>query len=133
MLETVSGALATVTTAIEMIKVLSAAKGAMADAATKMKLAELISTLADAKVDIAAVTDSVLAKDEEIRDLKGKLELKETLVFDRGVYWARSRDGQDGPFCQKCWDYNEKLVRLQKGQHQRWMCFQCQITYGMYE
>lgn len=34
------------------------------------------------------------------------------LIFDDGVYWKKNGEKIDGPFCQLCWDRDQKLLRL---------------------
>ncbi len=49
----------------------------------------------------------------EVESLKVKLQIKESLKFERNSYWSKKSDGtQDGPFCSKCWDTEKLLVRM---------------------
>jgi regulator of replication initiation timing len=50
---------------------------------------------------------------EENRELKEKLQVQGSLIFEGNLYWLIKQDNKkEGPFCSKCWDENEKLIRL---------------------
>lgn len=48
---------------------------------------------------------------KEITTLRSRLEIKESLEFKNNAYYLKNGDG---PFCQACWDNNEKLIRIIK-------------------
>ena len=65
---------------------------------------------------------------EEVRRLKEELRLKGKLVFEKGVYYLVADDTREGPYCQRCYDKETKLVRLQDdGDH--WFCYGCSHGY----
>jgi hypothetical protein len=46
-------------------------------------------------------------------DLRDRLEVKGSLVFNKDCYWLpRADNGPDGPFCSNCWDTRTQLVRM---------------------
>lgn len=46
-------------------------------------------------------------------ELREKLRLKNELKFEHEAYWLEKPDkSKDGPFCSKCWDSNQKLIRM---------------------
>lgn len=51
---------------------------------------------------------------ERITELEQVVDLRERLFFDDNRYWLNSADGsdRDGPFCSRCWDSEQKLIRL---------------------
>ena len=54
----------------------------------------------------------------ENRDLKEKLELKGKLKFERNAYWIVEEGKEDdGPFCSKCKDSEEKFIRMRVGNY----------------
>jgi regulator of replication initiation timing len=53
----------------------------------------------------------------ENQDLRGKLELKERLHFERNAYWIVDGKSENGPFCSKCKDSEGKLVRMRVGKY----------------
>lgn len=67
---------------------------------------------------------------EEIKTLKENIQLKEELDFDGKVYWRISKGEKIGPFCQKCFDYEGKLIRLQSDGEYR-DCNVCHCVYSV--
>ncbi len=52
--------------------------------------------------------------DTENKELRQKLELQESLVYENNSYWV-SKDGKnDGPFCSRCWDVEKNIVRIKQ-------------------
>lgn len=70
-------------------------------AEVKLQIAELISSLADIKIELADVQGILIEKDE----------------------------GKDGPFCQQCYDNENKLIRLQGGGTSHWHCLSSKGAY----
>lgn len=70
--------------------------------------------------------------------LEGKLSSKDSLYFDGCLYWYIEDDeSKDGPFCQRCFDVDEKKVRLQdssyngdRGFVEYWECRGCKRSYA---
>ena len=48
----------------------------------------------------------------ENTDLKNKLKIRETLTLANHAYWITGTDSNDGPFCTRCWDAENKLITL---------------------
>jgi hypothetical protein len=122
----------------EVAKALKTASDAVDDATLKMQTAELMSALADAKIQGAELQALLLEKDAQISELKAQLLVKEKIEYDGQCYWSVGGDQKDGPFCQKCYDTEDKLVRLQdgsskwEGRTKRWLkCYSCSATYHL--
>src|SRR5260221_9721588 len=101
---------------IELIK-----KGATVEAQEQiMALREAAPTLQE---DNFALRERVRAIEEELR-------LKDSLVFDGTSYYMSSDepDDPDGPFCQRCYDVEKKLVRLQNWDETTYACFSCKMN-----
>lgn len=49
---------------------------------------------------------------KEIGKLRKKLEVSKKLNFDGSVYRMEGKE-KEGPFCQRCYDVDQNLVRLQ--------------------
>jgi DNA repair exonuclease SbcCD ATPase subunit len=110
----IAGAVGSVKSAIEIAKLLKDSTNSFDKAEVKLQLAELISSLADAKMQIAEIREVLIESDKEKKELEKKLNQKENLFFDRPYYLIQQKDGKtDGPFCQVCYDNNQKLIRLQ--------------------
>ncbi len=50
--------------------------------------------------------------ESENKELRQRLELEESLLFERNAYWRLENDQKDGPFCSRCKDTENKLVRM---------------------
>jgi uncharacterized Zn finger protein (UPF0148 family) len=110
---TISTAVTSVKTAIDIAKTLKDSDDLFEKAEIKLQLAELISSLADAKMQIAEVQEELITSDKERNELKEKLSLKENLIFERPYYVIKQNDNKnDGPFCQICYDNDNKFIRL---------------------
>ena len=57
--------------------------------------------------------------ESENKELKNKINLKESLIFERNAYWIPKNDDiKDGPFCSHCYDDCGKLIRMRIGNYQ---------------
>jgi hypothetical protein len=126
---TIGTLLTSVKTATDIAAAIKQSATSLAEAETKFKLAELIGALADTKLHIADIQQLLLAKDDEIRDLRQKLELKEKVKWVRPFYWVEDGDGRDGPFCPQCYDSEHKLIRLQRWDSSHWHCNTCNSDF----
>ena len=122
---TISAALGSIKAATDIAKLIKDSGSSLEKAEVKLQIAELISSLADAKIDLAGVQFELLEKDQEIDNLKNLLNTKESVVWEKPYYWKMVDDKKDGPFCQKCYDSESKLIRLQGGGTNYWRCQQC--------
>ena len=50
---------------------------------------------------------------EEVKTLSQQFELKAKVKFEKKAYWLDDKGKIDGPFCQRCYDVDKKLLRLQ--------------------
>ena len=65
---------------------------------------------------------------ETINGLKNDLKTKEQFEFDGSVYWQILDDtSREGPFCQRCYDVDEKLIRLQDHSYEDEQGMNCQL------
>lgn len=53
---------------------------------------------------------------EEIKKLQEKLEIKEKIYFEDGLYWLISNEtnNPNDPFCPRCFDVEGKLVHIHR-------------------
>jgi hypothetical protein len=52
---------------------------------------------------------------QQVVDLQDKLKLKGQVEFQNGVYYRKKDDGtRDGPFCTRCWDADQLLIRVDR-------------------
>lgn len=123
----VSAALTSIKTAADVAKLIKDGEKQLDQAEFRLKLADLIGNLADARIEIASITELLAAKDTEIRRLQAQLELKDNLIWEEPFYWKITDGQRDGPFCQQCFDASNKLIRcVNKGYQQGvWHCHTC--------
>ncbi|MCR1811804.1 hypothetical protein [Sulfurospirillum sp. hDNRA2] len=123
---TISTAVSSVKTAINIAKLIKESSGSLQKAELDLKLAELITSLADVKLQMADIKDALLESENEKKELKAKLALQAKLEFEMPYYWTIEEDGKkDGPFCQRCYDNEKKLIRLQNKKNGQWHCLAC--------
>ncbi|MCW5199845.1 hypothetical protein VU05_03945 [Desulfobulbus sp. F1] len=91
----------------------------------------MIDNLADAKVEIAKFKDILPKRATEINLLKDQLEKQGHILWETQYYFFAKENGEkDGPYCQRCYDSNKKLIRLQSpGKNGYWQCNECTIGY----
>src|SRR5688572_5655942 len=114
-LATVTSAIAGVKHAIDIAKLLRDSTTTLAEAETKLKLADLITALADTRVELATVQETLLAQERSIRELTEQLAFNGKMIYEKPYYWNGTDDNRDGPFCQRCWDEKHQAIRLQGG------------------
>lgn len=90
----------------------------------------------EAQEQIMALREGALELQEENLELKEKLsELEKSIkelddvIYDNSCYWKTAEEDRDGPFCQRCYDVDNNLVRLQGGKNEKWNCRECDKTY----
>ncbi|RXJ66982.1 hypothetical protein CRV08_11665 [Halarcobacter ebronensis] len=132
-LATIGVALSSLKTSMDIAKALKDSNISLSEAEQKLKVAELISSLADLKTELADVKISLIEKDEEIKNLKCKIEEKESLSFDGKFYW---KEGDKTPFCAVCLENSEKLLHLKYYKANDWgsehyVCMICKTTYSL--
>lgn len=123
-------AVGSIKSAIDIAKVLKDGADTFDKAEVKLQLAELISSLADAKMQMAEVQELLIESNTEKKELLIKLNQKDKVIYRKPSYFKINDDNtEDGPYCQNCYDSNEKLIRLQGGTNDVWTCNQCEKTY----
>ena len=108
-LGSISAAIATVKTSMDIAKTIKDSNTSLTEAETKLKIAELVSSLADIKFELAEVQDLVREKDQEIRKLRKELDKRASLTFDGKLYWKKD---DKTPFCPICKERDEKYHHL---------------------
>lgn len=128
-MDIISAALTSINNAIEIAKHLKTASKIYEKAEDKMKFADLINILAETKVQVADAKIALLSREEEIKELKKKIEVKENLSWEPPYYFLKSETGKVGPYCQACYDGQTKLSRLQNYNNGAWVCAVCSKTF----
>ena len=114
-------------TVLEIARALKTAADSLNDANLKFQVAELVSALADAKIEVAECN-------ERIFELERLLNTQRNMKYDGSVYFQQLDGGdKNGPFCPKCFDVDQKAVRLKhvKGNWAGdWYCQNCAGHFG---
>lgn len=104
--------------------------GAITELYKKGSNIEAEQKLLELKAAFLELQAEYLEMKEKVGDLEQQLSLKNNVKFERNVYWIEQKDGsKDGPFCQKCFDDEGKLLRLQGGADRYRVCFKCKSAY----
>ena len=90
----------------------------------------------EAQEQILCLREAALELQEEnqelklkVKDLEAALNLKEEVVWVKPYYFKLVNDERDGPYCQRCYDVDSKLIRLQGGHNDAWHCAECKKSY----
>jgi len=126
---TIAAALGSLKTATDIAKLIKDSGASLEQAEVKLQIAELISALAEAKIEIAGIQSELMEKDNIISSLNEQLSIKENVVWEKPYYWLVDQDDRDGPFCQRCYDVEQRLVRLQGSGKNGWSCRSCKSSY----
>ena len=126
---TIAAALGSLKTATDIAKLIKDSGSSLEQAEIKLQIAELISALAEAKLEIAGVQSDLIEKDSVIASLNEQLALRKNVVWEKPYYWLEDGENRDGPYCQRCYDVDQRLVRLQGGGKNAWNCRSCKNTY----
>lgn len=121
----ISTALGSIKTAYELSKIIRDSSSSLEEAETKLKLSKLISVIVDTQSQISDIKIELIDKNERIQELENILKIQNELEFEQPYYWKISGDKKDGPYCQKCYDENKKLIRLQDETNGSWRCLVC--------
>lgn len=66
---------------------------------------------------------------KEILELRERLDMEESMEFRRPYYMRVTENGEDGPFCPKCYDDERKTMHLENLRQGEWYCNKCQVSY----
>jgi len=128
-LAAISVILTSIKSAMDIAKGLKDADLSLEKAELKLKLADLVNALADAKIHMASVQDTLGDRDRRIRELETALDVRGRLQWEAPYYWLLDGQKKDGPFCQRCYDKDTKLIRLQGNREGFWKCKACDNNY----
>lgn len=125
----VTAVLGSIKTATEIAQYIKNSDLSLEKAETKLKLAELIGALADAKLEVVGVQETLAGAEVRIRELERQLRIREKLTWKEPAYWLEANGKTEGPYCQKCYDTETKLVRLQGDGDGRYECKACNSNF----
>lgn len=114
------------TSAMSIVKNLKGFEKQFDEASFKLQRAELYSQLADVKVEMADLQQSLISKDDEIRTLKEKLKVRGKMVYTDPYYQQKNSKGElEGQYCKVCYDGEDLLMRLEIMSSNSWKCGKC--------
>jgi len=92
---------------------------------------ELNRKIIDLCKEIFELREDNLKLKEKIKALEEEKKINEKIVFEKPYYWLKVGEGRDGPYCQKCFDDNHKLIRLQESRNLTgyWVCSVCKCDF----
>jgi multidrug efflux pump subunit AcrA (membrane-fusion protein) len=122
-------ALGSIKTATDIAKLIKDSGTSLEQAEVKLQIAELISSLADIKMELADVQTILVEKDQNILELEKQLNTKKSVVWSKPYYFVENGEEKDGPYCQQCYDTDNKLIRLQGGGTKFWNCLTCKSHF----
>ncbi|MDX5672370.1 hypothetical protein [Escherichia coli] len=119
----VSGTLDLVNKSVELVRNLRK-KGDDELTAAEMKntLIDLLDDLVEVKSEVVSLKAVLLNKEEEIQELKLKIEGKNEYHFDGDLYWL---EGDKTPFCPTCKENAHKVIHLEYLRHAE--CWHCKV------
>jgi len=90
---------------------------------------ELYEKIVDLREQILELRNENLTLKQELNELKQSASIEDSLEYEQPYYWKKSNGKKvDGPFCQHCYDKDEKLIRLQESRKGLWTCLVCEAT-----
>jgi hypothetical protein len=113
-LTTISAALSSLKSAIDIAKFLRESDHSLEKAELKLKFADLVSKLADTKIELVEIQDVLIEKDKRISELEEAFEIKSTLIRDRDAYYVSNVEGKPVgvPYCLRCWENDHKKRQI---------------------
>lgn len=86
--------------------------GKVLQEAGKIEQYQQILNLQQQLLDIQKKISDLEVENKELRD---KLKLQGSLIYENNAYWIKKEDKKDGPFCSRCWDVEKNTVRTKQG------------------
>lgn len=131
-LAAISGTLELVNKSVELVRNLRK-KGDDELTAAEMRntLIDLLDDLVEVKSEFVSLKAVLLNKEEEIQELKAKLQGRQELRFDGRFYW---KEGDETAFCPVCKESEGKLIHMNYWEGSReskptWYCKVCRNEF----
>jgi len=103
------------------------------DLALSAKNHDLYSRINGLSQELIEYQQENLSLKKKVIELEETLNTKESLKFEDHVYWLIKDGKKDGPYCPKCWDANEKTIRLRVLNNGFRTCPNCQNGFDSQE
>ena len=97
--------------------------------ARKAKDPDLMDQVIALQTHILELQDRLRYLEKENEKLRDSQKIKESLVIRDGVYFIATEQGEDGPYCTRCWDVAKNLVRLKFANIYDPTCPECRNSF----
>jgi hypothetical protein len=126
--------LGSIKSAIDIAKYLNEAGSSIERAELKLKFADLTNTLADAKLEMISIQESLAEKDRRIAELNDAFEMRLTLFRHGDAFFEKDSDGNPKgvAHCLRCWESDHKARQLVdfEGPVRQRICTACGQKYS---
>jgi len=130
----------TISSAYSAVKAIKELGAALLDekigSEARLKIAEVMDRLGKVQDTLFHIREELVqfqeenhALKEKISNLEERLEEKGKIKYEKPSYWIVDDGSKDGPFCQRCYDSENNLVRLQGGKNDTWVCYACKSIF----
>jgi len=129
---TIGTALASITTAADIAKLLIDGSLSLKNAEWKLRLADMAEALASTRQQILDIRDLVTERDKTISQLQEALSLKGKLILKDSAYWLPDEKGNavGGPFCSRCFEIDHVACTLVADEKEPQVkCPNCKSTF----
>ncbi len=111
---TISAALNSIKIATEITTLLRESDPSIDNAELKLQLSDLVHALADAKLGMIRIEETLAGQEKRIAELEEALESKDTLVRHYDAYYRLDKKGKPSgvPFCIRCWENEYRKRQL---------------------
>ena len=112
----ISAAISGLKTAADIVKILRNVPASLEKGELKLKIADLMNVLADTKIHITEIQNSLDEKDNEIERLNQALAFRGKLVRQYEVYFEidEKANAHGDPYCPHCWEVEHIGVHLHR-------------------
>jgi hypothetical protein len=88
------------------------------DLAKKGATIELQEQLMKMREEALSLQEQNVELRQRVAELEAERRVEESVVYDGALYWKDDDEGvRQGPYCQKCYDADRKLIRLQNSSY----------------
>ena len=93
---------------------------------------ELYKKIAGLQSDFMNLQEEIYEVREQLREAQQRLSVKSSVVCNDNMYWTATGQQTDGPFCTRCYDEKDKLMRLQRREHgaAEYICLSCNSPFA---
>lgn len=88
------------------------------DLAVNMRNVELQGIVLEIKREVLQLKEELLTARQENADLKREQEVRQSISYEKPSYYVTNKKTavKDGPYCQRCYDADKKLIRTNDAQ-----------------